>query len=98
MWALLVSLIPFPCAGGAAGDAFPALGGAVPQLLQHGISGQKRVWWESTVKSCSVCRELWNGMGAEDHSPETSPGSMSSQCKYPLDPQPLGYVQCVLSR
>lgn len=37
-------------------------------------------------------------MGAEDHSPGTSPGSVSSQCKYPLDPQSLDCAQSVLSK
>lgn len=98
MGALLVTLIPFPCAGGAAGNALPALGGTASQLLPHGLPGQKRAWCDFTVKSHSARGELWNETGAEDYSPGTSPGSVSSQCKYPLDSQPLGCVQCVLSR
>lgn len=35
MDALLVTLILFPWEGGAAGNAFPALSGAVLQLLPH---------------------------------------------------------------
>lgn len=73
MGALLVTLIPFPCAGGAAGNALPAPGGVAPQLLLHRLPGQKQAWWDSTVKSRSARRELWNETGAEDHSPGTSP-------------------------
>lgn len=37
----LVTLIPLPWAGGAAGNAFPALGGAAPQLLPHRLPRQE---------------------------------------------------------
>lgn len=55
--ALPVTLIPFPCAGGAAGNTLPTAGGAAPQLLPHRLPGQKRAWWDST-KSCSARGEL----------------------------------------
>lgn len=41
MGALLVMLIPFPSAGGAAGNALPAPGGAAAELVPHRLPGQK---------------------------------------------------------
>lgn len=82
MGALLVALIPFPCADGTAGNAFHSLGGAAPQLLPRVSQAEASV----VHKSCSAYRELWNEMGADNHSSETSPASVSLQCSYPLDP------------
>lgn len=90
MGALLVTLIPFPCAGGAAGSALPTVDGAAPQLLPHRLPGQKRAWWDST-KSCGAHGELWNEMGSGDHSPGTSPGSVSSQGQTPSGSSAPGF-------
>lgn len=49
------------------------------------------------VKSHSAHRVLWIEMETEGYSPRTSPDSVSSQCKYPLDPQPLDCVLYFLS-
>lgn len=60
MDALLVTLIPFPWAEGAAGNAFTALGGAAPQLLPHRFS---RLECGGTLKSPAVfvgsCGTKW---------------------------------------
>ena len=69
----------------------------LPRYSQMDFPGRSELGG-ALQKSCSARRELWYETGAEDHFPETSPGSVSSRCKYPLDLQPLGCVQCVLSR
>lgn len=92
MGALLVALIPFPCAGGTAGNAFHSLDGAAPQLVPRELPKQKQAWYTSPAVLIGNRGMKWGQT--------TIPQRLVlAQCPHSADTLwILGCVQCVLPR